>query len=112
MSEFRNAVLGIHGDGNAVGDNNHITVIKKEEHHFHHRSGSNEEDADVIWGVAVAVLLAILVSCYYFSRSADDIYTALEAIGWGEALAALAATVAYGRRAAYGVAVKSAAIAI
>lgn len=112
MPEYRTTVVGIRGDGNAVGDNNRITVVRNEEHHHHHRHRSNDDDGDGIGAIVVLVLLAIIAGCYYFSRHADDIYMTLELVGWAEALAAFVATAAYGRRAAYGIAAKTAVVMV
>lgn len=108
MSEYQKTIVGIRGDGNAVGDNNQITVIKNEKHHHHH--GPNENDAGSVWAIVVLVLVAIVAACYYFSRNASDIYLVLGVTGWGEALAALIATGAYARRGSYGVAAKTAVV--
>lgn len=108
MSEYRNTFVGIKGDGNAVGDNNRITVNKKVDHHHHHRNGSDKNDGSWVWGVAMLALIAIAASCYYFSRHADAIYLTLEVAGWVETLAALVATAVYANRTAYGVAGKTA----
>jgi len=110
MSEYQRTIVGIRGDGNAVGDNNQITVVKNEKHHHHHGGGPNEDGTGSVWTIAALVLVAIVAACYYFSRNAEDIYLALEVAGWGEALAALIATGVYARRGSYGVAAKAAVV--
>lgn len=107
MSDYRNARVSINGDGNAVGDNNRITVNKKEEHH--HGGGREKDDGSWIWGVAMLALIAIAASCYYFSRHANAIYRTLEVVGGIESLAAMVATAVYANRTAYGIAGKAAA---
>lgn len=105
MSKYQKTLVGIMGDGNAVGNHNRITVIKREEHHHHHHRGrSNEEGTDSVGKISVLVVVAVITACYYFSRYADDIYGALEMVGWSEAWIALIAAGAYSRRGAYGVA--------
>lgn len=107
MSKYQKTLVGIMGDGNAVGDNNRITVVKREEHHHHHRGRSNEEGTESVGKIAILVLVAVIAACYYFSRYADDIYMVLEMAGWCEAWVALIAAAAYTRREAYGVATRA-----
>lgn len=107
MSEYRNTLVGIKGDGNAVGDNNRIVVNKKEEHHHHHRRNSGDGDDPPPLGIAVIAIMAIAASCYYFSRHAKEIYLVFEIAGWTGTITALIATVIFLNRADYEIAGKT-----
>lgn len=101
MSEYRSTFVGINGDGNAVGDNNRITVNKKEEHHHHHRRNSDGGEDLSPLAIGVIAVIAIATCCYYFSRYARDIYSVFEITGWVEAVAAVGATAVYANRGDY-----------
>jgi hypothetical protein len=101
MSEYRSTFVGINGDGNAVGDNNRITVNKREEHHHHHRRNSNGGEDSSPLAIGVVAVIAIAACCYYFSRYAREIYSVFEITGWVEAVAAVVATAFYAKRADY-----------
>ena len=107
MSEYRSTLVGINGDGNAVGDNNRITVNKKEEHHHHHRRNSDGGEDSSPLAIGVVAVIAIAACCYYFSRYASDIYSVFEITGWVEAVAAVVATAFYANRADYATAGKT-----
>lgn len=107
MSEYRSTFVGINGDGNAVGDNNRITVHKKEEHHHHHRRNSDDGEDSSPLAIGVVAVIAIAACCYYFSRYAREIYSIFEITGWMEAVAALISTAVYANRADYATAGKT-----
>lgn len=106
MSEYRSTFVGINGDGNAVGDNNRITVNKKEEHHHHHRRNSDGGEDLSPLAIGVVAVIVIAACCYYFSRYAREIYSVFEITGWVEAVVAVVATAVYANRADYATAGK------
>lgn len=107
MSEYRSTLVGINGDGNAVGDNNRITVNKREEHHHHHRRKSDGGEDSSPLAIGVVAVIAIAACCYYFSRYAREIYSVFEITGWVEAVAAVVATAVYANREDYATAGKT-----
>lgn len=53
------SIVGIQGDGNAVGNNNRITVIKHQNHHYRGGKNGDGEKGGGIGAIAIAMALAL-----------------------------------------------------
>lgn len=96
MSNIRGRDISISGDGNAVGDNNRLTVVKHEKHHHHHQSsssrsgagGSSEEVAPLVFGLGFLMIAACVVGSYLFALHASVVYIVLHLLLGAELVAA------------------------
>jgi hypothetical protein len=95
MSSYRGNDISITGDGNAVGDNNRLTIIKNERHHHDHRQSSSGggsssgDDRPIIFALAFAAISACVVGSYFFALHAQVVYTVLQFVAGAELFAAL-----------------------
>ncbi len=98
MSSYRRNDISITGDGNAVGDNNRLTIIKNERHHHDHRpprssggggSGSSDDDRPLLFGLMFAMISACVVGSYFFALHAQAVYTVLQLVSGAELLVAV-----------------------
>jgi hypothetical protein len=105
-------ILGIQGDGNAVGNNNRITVIKQQNHHYgggNKTKGGGKDDG--IGAAAIAMTLALAGASFYFALYSETIYIVLRILAGLEAIGAVWAIYLYGQREAYAIATKMVVVA-
>lgn len=96
MSNYRGNDISIGGDGNAVGDNNRLTIIKNERHHHDHRpprssggGGSGDDDRSLLFGLMFAMISACVVGSYFFALHAQAVYAVLQLVSGAELLVAV-----------------------
>jgi hypothetical protein len=80
----------ITGDGNAVGNNNHVTVIKKNTN-VYGRDDKKGDDGGILFGIGVMALLVVIVATYYFALHAAFVYSTLQSVAAIEIILALIA---------------------
>jgi len=100
-------IVGIQGDGNAVGNNNRITVIKQKNHHYGggNKNGDGDKN-DGIGAIAIVIALALTGASFYFTRYSEMIYIVLRALAGLEVIGAVWAFYLYSQREAYAIAIK------
>ena len=96
MSNYRENEISISGDGNAVGDNNRLTIIKHERHHHDHRQprpsgggGSSTDLRPLLFGLAFAMISVCVVGCYIFALHAQVVYTVMHLVSGAEFMVVL-----------------------
>lgn len=96
MSNYRGNDISINGDGNAVGDNNRLTIIKNERHHHDHRpqpsrsgDGSSDDVRPLVFGLMFAMISACVAGSYFFALHAQEVYSILQLVSGAELLVAL-----------------------
>jgi len=101
------SIVGIRGDGNAVGDNNRITVIKQQNHHYG-GGGKNKGGAknDWIGPVAVGLTIALAAASFYFALYSETIYLVLRILAGVEAIGSLWAAYLYSQHESYAISIK------
>jgi len=94
MGKIRARDINVSGDGNAIGNNNQLTVVKNIKHHHHHRPCAGGGDERGIKGepllmLSVAVFAACVFGTYFFAKHAELIYLALQTVSGLEVLGVL-----------------------
>lgn len=106
--------IDIQGDGNAIGNNNQITVIKQDNRRYsggprNGEGGGKEVNPVIPAAISAAFLMA--AGTYYFAIHANSVYTLLLLIEGSEALLSLMASGMFIWRNSYQVAAKAAVVA-
>jgi len=107
------SIVGIQGDGNAVGNNNRITVIKQQSHHYgggNKNSGGDKDDG--IGAIAIVIALALAGASFYFALYSEMIYIVLRTLAGLEVIGAVWAIYLYSQREAHAIAIKMIVVAV
>lgn len=105
------SIVGIRGDGNAVGNNNRITVIKQQNHHYggggkNKGGGGRGTEADWILPAGIGLAIALALASFYFALYSETIYLVLRIVAGVEALGALWAAYLYSQHESYAITTK------
>ncbi len=104
--------VGIQGDGNAVGNNNRITVIKQQNHHYGGRNKNSDGDkGGGIGAIAIAIALALAGASFYFALYSEMIYLMLRTLAGLEAMGAVWAIYLYSQHDAPAIVIKMVVVA-
>ena len=107
------SIVGIRGDGNAVGDNNRITVIKQQTYHYG-GGGKNGGGGkgDWIGPAAIGLTIALAAASFYFALYSETIYLVLRTLAGVEAVGALWAAYLYSQHDSYAITTKMAVVSV
>lgn len=105
------SIVEIQGDGNAVGNNNRITVIKQQNHHYRGGKNGDGEKGGGIGAIAIAMALALAGASFYFALYSEVIYLVLRTLAGLEAIGAAWAIYLYSQRDAPEIVIKMTVVA-
>lgn len=106
------SIVGIQGDGNAVGNNNRITVIKQQRHYYGGRNKNGDgEEGGGIGAIAIAIALALAGASFYFALYSEVIYLVLRTLAGLEVIGAAWAIYLYSQRDAPEIVIKMTVVA-
>lgn len=95
--------VGIRGDGNAVGNNNRITVINQQNHHYGGGKNNGGGKDDWIGPAAIGLTVALAAASFYFALYSETIYLVLRIVAGVQAIGALWAAYLYSQQESYAI---------
>lgn len=100
------SIVGIHGDGNAVGNNNRIAVIKQQNNHYGGGKKGKDDANDWIMPTAFGLTIALAAASFYFALYSETIYLVLRITAGLEVIGALWAAYLYSQHESYAITIK------